>query len=257
MLCVRSGQVRSWRIAVGALGLAALALGCEEKRDVPPPNTASPGIIQGQADGPLVDEDETCDTLRSALVERKEALGCDELKVGQCPELIRPAGTVACTRFTEGSLDECTSKIEDYGACGDFGLKRCILVSVVEEMSEGCVPPGADSGASGDAGPGDSGAEPTESDSGSNTPNAGLDAALADASPADMPVDAGDSPADSGVQALDGAVVTAPDGAAPDSAAPPQDAATGPVAVDASTTDVPPAAEAGAALVDAGSDAAP
>src|SRR5689334_19247422 len=131
-------------VVLGAIVGSFAVCGCEEERSVPAPDKAEPGITQGPADGPLIDEDEACQAYRKAVTKRGDALGCDDLEVAECPELIRPAGATACTRFTKSSVDECTDLIESYGSCDDFSLRRCVLVSVVDEKSEGCVPPGTD-----------------------------------------------------------------------------------------------------------------
>lgn len=236
---------------------ASMTLGCEEERDVPAPTAAVPGIDQDDdAKGPFVDEDVACETFRDAVLERKDDLGCKEVTVAECPDLVRPAGSLACTRFTKKSLDDCTSRIEGYNECGDFGLSRCLLVSAVNETTGGCVPPGQSDG--GDA---EDGGPSTSED---------------DAGPTSEPGDSGSEPmtpadASSDVDAAvnpDAAPPTQLDGAAPESdAAVTTDAATDAAVVspvlDAAAPDAGPAPEpvvdastADASTVDAGPDAA-
>lgn len=139
-----------------AWGLCA----CEDEHTIEDTVDARPGVEQvGSADGPLLDEAEACDSLRDALLTAQGDNGCeDEVVVPVCPDLIRPGGSLACVRYSEESIVECVSRAEAYESCRDFVSDACIVVAVVSEMSEGCVPPGAvDSGTDDDvdAGGGD------------------------------------------------------------------------------------------------------
>jgi hypothetical protein len=140
-----------------ALGLLSVfGSGCDEGQSLEATIDAKPGIQQvGSADGPLLDEDEACQALYDALVDAKDSNGCDDVVVAECPDLVRPGGSLACVRYAEESVDECVSRVEGYGSCKDFVRDACVIVAVVNETSEGCVPPGPngdDAGADDDAG---------------------------------------------------------------------------------------------------------
>lgn len=166
----------------GLLGLWSLVgLGCDDAQSVEPTVDPRPGIEQvGSADGALLDEDEACEALHEALSATKAQHGCDEVAVSQCPDLIRPAGSLACVRYAEASVEACVAAIEEYSSCRHFVTDACVIVAVVDEQSEGCVPPGSpvDAGA-------DGGSEEGPAD---------------DVDPSDAPADAGsgDVPSDAG-----------------------------------------------------------
>lgn len=124
-----------------------LTFACAAEQTVEPTVDAKPGIRQvGSADGPLLDEDAACAELREALVDATSRLDCDDVAVQECPELIRPAGSLACLRFSEESVDACVGAIEGHGSCSDFTREACVVVAVTSERTEGCVPPGAADG---------------------------------------------------------------------------------------------------------------
>jgi hypothetical protein len=148
---------------------------------VEPTVDSRPGIEQvGSADGALLDEGEACEALHEALSAAKAQHGCDEVAVSECPDLIRPAGSLACVRYAEASVEACVAAVEEYSSCRHFVTDACVIVAVVDEQSEGCIPPGSpiDAGA-------DGGVE---------------DAPADDVDPGDAPADAGsgDAPRDAG-----------------------------------------------------------
>jgi len=184
--------------SVGVLGLGCLLglLGCEEDRGAGENRAAQPGITQiSEADGDLLDEDEACETYRELLAEAIDDVGCDdEVELLDCPQLIRPAGASACTRFTQDSIDACEEVIEGYDSCGDFFSRRCLLVSVTEERSEGCVAPGAMPEAGADSGASE---EPPDDSEDPSMPSDDVEAGVPDAaapSPDDDEDEAGVSP---------------------------------------------------------------
>ncbi len=179
-------RARALRPLLGFL-LAAWGTGCEESRGAGEERAAQPRLQQvGSADGPLVDEDVACERYREALLEAVESTSCeDEVTVAECPELIRPAGSAACTQFSEESLDVCEEALAGYEGCNDFSRKRCILVSVLDELTPGCVPPNAGQGAEGGTGESEAGAE-----AGVSEPVEG--------GPSSEPTEAGAEPTDAG-----------------------------------------------------------
>lgn len=157
------GMTRSRSGSLVVIAAVVLA-GCEEERSGGEEREARPGLVQvGSAEGPLLDEDEACGRLRDALLAASERISCSTLRVAACPELVRAAGTAACTRFSEESVEACEELTSVYETCEDFTQRRCLVVSVLEERSEGCWLPGADAGTDGgtdagtDAGAPDSG----------------------------------------------------------------------------------------------------
>ncbi len=119
------------------------------------------------------------------LHEMDSQLNCRDVDIQACPDLIRPAGSAACTRFSEQSVQKCEGTIRSYSDCSQFESERCLLVSVLDEMTPGCVPPGPpgepDGGLDGGSDAGDAG------DAGDA---AGPEAGLArDASPSEAGVD--------------------------------------------------------------------
>ncbi|MEN9578624.1 MAG: hypothetical protein RJA70_1633 [Pseudomonadota bacterium] len=166
--------------------------GCSDERKLEDTVDSKPGLSQPAAgNGPLLDEAEACTLMTAALSGRKSSLDCDGVNIAVCPSLIRPAGSLACARYTKASVDACVEQIGEYKACGDFRLRTCFVTAVAEEKSAGCVPPGPPTGP--DAGAPDSGAdggEPAPDASAGIVPvptDAGTDAAapVADAAPGD------------------------------------------------------------------------
>lgn len=202
------------------LGVSCFVLmnaGCEEAHTTEPTVEARPGIEQvGDADGPLLDEDEACEQLKNALEEAKADNDCDDVSVPQCPELVRPGGSLACVRFAQDSVEGCVERIADYDACGDFVLNACVVVAVVDEMTEGCIPPSSITDAGTDAGatamPGDAGEVDPGGDSGLDfdagstpRPDAGPGASAPDAAAEPEPsLDAGLPPGADAAPSLDG-----------------------------------------------------
>jgi hypothetical protein len=236
------------------LFLALCGTGCETEQTLEPTVDARPGIEQvGSAEGPLLDEGEACERLREVLVAARDRENCDDVVIEECPGLVRPGGSLACLRFSEESIDACSERVGEYDSCRDFENDACIVVAVVDEMTEGCVPPGPPS----DGGADDDATEPDGSDDDSDDDVADDDVGFDDDVP---PVDAGEdddvgsdddaasadddvTPDDAGSADDDGEVSTVPDSSAPvpDS---------GPTEVDASSEDDP--SDAGASVSDAG-----
>lgn len=215
-------------VAVGLLPF--LWLGCDDGQSLEATIDAKPGIEQvGSADGPLLDEDAACMQLYQALLGAKDSNGCDEVAVAECPELIRPGGSLACVRYSQDSVDQCVAAIGDYSSCKDFVRDACVVVAVVGETSAGCVPPGPQQDAgSFDAGAGDD--DSGDDDLGSDDDVASQDAGADDDTTSDDdvgdddamgPADAGsDVMADASAPQVDSGVASAPDagGGAPDAA---------------------------------------
>lgn len=217
------------------LVIAAVSLvGCEGERSGGEDQDARPGLIQvGSVEGPLLDEAEACERLHTALLTASERLECSTSRVPACPDLVRPAGTAACTRFSEESIEACEDQLSDYESCEDFTRRRCFVVSVLDQRSEGCLPEaGVDGGT--DAGGPDAGLD-GGSDAGIS-PEAGLldagsdasaplgDAGLTDAGTGvdpDASTDAGQEPASPNDAAVAPTDPSAPDAApsAPDASA--------------------------------------
>lgn len=195
-LPVRSPNART---VLGTLPLL-LWFACDDGQTVESTVDARPGIEQvGSAEGPLLDEDEACAALRDALLDSVDSNGCDEVVVPACPELIRPGGSLACLRFSEDSVSECVDSVREYDSCRDFVREACVVVAVVGETSDGCVPPGPDddAGADDDAGLADddfADDDFADDDLADDDPDAGDD----DASDDDTSADGGELPSDGG-----------------------------------------------------------
>lgn len=150
-------------LCVLTVGCAASA--CEDERSGGEDVAARPALTQvGSAEGPFLDEDVACEAIRAVLVDARDSLDCDDIAVPQCPDLIRPGGTIACTRFTERSVDGCLETTTEYQSCSDFSRRRCLLVSALDERTAGCVLPGtldggADAGDAGSDAGGDAGSD--------------------------------------------------------------------------------------------------
>lgn len=189
------------------LPLAGGLCACEDEHTIEDTVDARPGVEQvGSADGPLLDEAEACESLRDALLDARSDNGCeDEVAVPVCPDLIRPGGSLACVRYSQESIDECASRAEAYESCGDFVSDACIVVAVVSEMSEGCVPPGAaDSGADDDvdAGGGDDVSD-DDDPAMDGQPDAATSAPSADGDAGNEPDSGAEEVADAGMSTLD------------------------------------------------------
>jgi hypothetical protein len=189
---------RGWRSGAALVitwALACSALGCEEKREPKKAVAASPGISQASADGPLVDEDKACEQFRNALTGIVDDLSCSDVEVPACPELIRPAGSAACNRFSQGSLDECIEQIAKYETCDDLTFRRCVLVADLSAKTEGCVVPGTviDAGGDGPSTPasGDASTPPTSDAGASEAADARAPETASDSGPRSTVVDGG------------------------------------------------------------------
>jgi hypothetical protein len=190
-----------------ALGLVTLLwCGCDDGQSVEATIDAKPGIQQGSADGPLLDEGEACEALYEALIDAKSS--CGDVTVAECPELIRPGGSLACVRYSEESVRECVAAIEEYSSCKDFVRDACVVVAVVDESTDGCVPPGPDE----DAGPDDTTDDDAADDDAADDDAADDDAADDAGGDDDVggPSDAGDTSDDASTgELLDSGLVEA------------------------------------------------
>lgn len=243
-------------ISLLALALALTASGCGTEQTSEATVDARPGIEQvGSADGPLIDEDEACERLHVAFDAARDRHNCSDIVVPDCPELIRPGGSLACLRFAEESVSECVHRLGTYESCADFGNDACVVLAVLDEKSEGCVPPGPppDAGSDDDEGPFDSGAGEDDDvtaadDDVSDDDFADDDSADDDsADPSDggptEPADDDVSVSDSGVPSAVDSGVSEPPGSGPDASA--SDADSGASPLDAGTPRTDAAADAG------------
>ncbi len=143
--CLRgSGSAR--RSSIGAARLGALLVfslaGCSEERSNGEVQSARPGIEQAaDADGPLLDSEQTCQRLFEALTGSAEDLACDGDDVGidECPSLVSLHTSPECVQYSEQSLESCEEAIADYESCADFAARRCVLVAVTQLDSEPCL----------------------------------------------------------------------------------------------------------------------
>lgn len=184
-----------WLALSGSLAVALPA--CEEEHTLEPTVNARPGVVQGSADGPQLDEDEACEQLRGALLDAVESNSCDEVAVADCPELIRPAGSLACVRYAQASVEECVEAIGGFDSCDAFVGDACIVVAVVGSETQGCVPPGpGDGGAAEDGGSSATTEDPTTSSTtaGMDTTTGGSDVLDGGGTSSVVDVDAGDEP---------------------------------------------------------------
>lgn len=146
-------KTRAFRFqAFAALISLGTLTGCAEEHQLEDTVDSRPGVSQpSELGGALFDEGDACQRMETALQAKKSSLNCESVAVSACPGLIRPAGSLACVRYTQASVNACVERIGGYSACGDFRLKACLVSAVADQTSPGCVPPsgvgGADAGA--------------------------------------------------------------------------------------------------------------
>lgn len=142
-----------------AASLSLLLAGCGETEEapaqVPSAETVKsrPGIVQvGDDDGPVLGEAETCERFRAGVERNRDRLSCEGNELAECPELIRPLASLACTAYSEASLEICLEAFDEASECEALLPGNCVLTADLLRVDPVCVPDastldaGADSG---------------------------------------------------------------------------------------------------------------
>lgn len=129
--------------AAGSLLAWGSAVGCSA-----PPNDyvpedmpiveSRPGLVQngGSADEWL-SEHQACTRYRDALTQRSAELGCS-LAWPRCPELVRPAASLACVVYSAPSVLMCERYFELANACTQVQPGSCLLTAVIDYHDPSC-----------------------------------------------------------------------------------------------------------------------
>ena len=132
-------RAAGWLLAWGS------AVGCSA-----PPNDyvpedmpiveSRPGLVQngGSADEWL-SEHEACTRYRDALTQRSTELDCS-LAWPRCPELVRPAASLACVVYSAPSVLMCERYFELASACTQVQPGSCLLTAVIDYHDPSCDP---------------------------------------------------------------------------------------------------------------------
>lgn len=173
------GTVTAW----GAMTIACSAPPNDYVPEPMPSVDSRPGLVQnGDGTDEWLPEGEACMRYRKALVQSSEALGCS-IDWPRCPELVRPAASLACVVYSTPSVLMCETHFERATTCAQVRPGSCLLTAVIDYHDPVCDNPDA-SRPPADAG--DANADGGSQDAGSSTDETDpLDAGALDSGDAD------------------------------------------------------------------------
>jgi hypothetical protein len=163
-------------VFLGALLILGACTTTFEPKDSAP---ARPGIVVPDASGEAASESEACAAVTGALSAARSRLGCtSDAGRASCPAYIRPFGSEECRQYDKGTVEGCVAVIGGYKTCAELDSRPCIVVAL-DTRDPACGSETNDAGA--DAAP-DAATEAASPDSGADaSTDSGTDAPSEDA----------------------------------------------------------------------------
>jgi hypothetical protein len=115
----------------GLLGLVGL-VGCSSENE-----GGGGGSYAPLGNGVAVSEDEACQAVRSAEIDRRNGLGCGLITLPICPAYLTK-GDEPCMQYDQGTVQACAAYITELESCEAVTSWQCVVQPIPDSAGKGC-----------------------------------------------------------------------------------------------------------------------